>query len=70
MYLITWKTCTICRDGDVIMTAPYAVATTEQEAETFVDWVRTHTINLSGSPKYFKVLTAEEYQKLYEANDN
>jgi hypothetical protein len=52
------------------MTAPYAVATTEQEAETFVDWVRTHTINLSGSPKYFKVLTAEEYQKLYEANDN
>lgn len=70
MYLITWKTCTICRDGDVIMANHNAVATTEQEAETFANWIQNHTVNLSGSPKYSMVLTAEEYQKLYETNDN
>lgn len=70
MYLITWKTCTICRDGDVIWWAHNAVATTEQEAETFVDWIRNHETNLYGSPIYSKVLTVEEYQKLYETNDN
>ena len=70
MYLITWKTCVICRDGDVIMTDHNAVATTEQEAETFVDWIRNYETNLYGSPICSKVLTVEEFQKLYEANDN
>ncbi len=71
MYLITWKTRTICRDWrDSSIDDHSAVAATEQEAETFVDWIRNHVTNLQGSPSYSKVSTVEEYQKLYEANGN
>jgi hypothetical protein len=71
MYLVTWKTITICRDYRDTFTAEHnAVAATEQEAETFVDWIRNHVTNLQGSPSYSKVSTVEEYQKLYEANGN
>ena len=49
-----------------------AVATTEQEAAAFVEWIQNHvcTDNLYESPRYSKVSTVEEYQKLYETNGN
>lgn len=70
MYLVTWKTCTICCDYDVIMIDYNAVANTEQEAENFVDWIQNHVVNLHGTPRYSKVCTVEEYKNLYETNDN
>lgn len=73
MYLITWKTRTICRDWrDSFMTDHSAVAATEQEAAAFVEWIKDHicATNLYESPRYSKVSTVEEYQKLYETNDN
>ncbi len=71
MYLITWKTITICRDyRDTFTTEYHAVAATEQEAENFVDWIRNHVTDLHSTPSYSKVSTVEEYQKLYETNDN
>ncbi len=70
MYLITWKTCTICRDGDVIMADHNAVAFTEQEAIAFAGVIQKNVSNLYGSPIYSKVSTVEEYQTLYETNDN
>lgn len=73
MYLVTWKTRTICRDWrDSSIDDHTVVAATEQEAAAFVEWIRNHVheTNLYDSPKYSKVSTAEEYQKLYETNDN
>lgn len=73
MYLVTWKTRTICRDWrDSSIDDHSAVATTEQEAAAFVEWIQNHvcTDNLYESPRYSKVSTVEEYQKLYETNGN
>ncbi len=71
MYLITWKTRTICRDWrDSSIDDHSAVAATEQEAAAFVEWIQNHATNLYETPRYSKVSTVEEYQKLYETNDN
>ena len=71
MYLVTWKTRTICRDWRDSFTVDHnAVAATEQEAAAFVEWIKDHicATNLYEAPRYSKVCTVEEYQKLYEAN--